>query len=496
MSGARNSPDIALGTLLADEAGIPRVLSPKTVGLRSRSNDRRRLEALLADLQSVTKLRRSVLKRRSTAKEQSAQMRILHHHLLQRIQSLVRMLKEKLPAEQDHAPDQGPEGWDECLIDIKDCVVESGKTGKEFDDEQKRLIDLEWDMLDIEMDLYAQFDSRDTIDSDKRHKISEHDAGLAADIAADVAQLLPSTAQSTREPSRLGSNQDLSYNGYAGVSSVALLSSSSGDMHGAQSRRSTHEKQPWEDFDGLGVLPFEVLSGPPHNAPQDVAEDILGDGSQFWDEDVENLIEEARKEISGDPLEVKSRFERELQMLPRWLLYGTPWSGEMIGNLAQERLSVTTPATFRALLWYTLATVCSGLPASASLTPLKDLRSFTDIKDLLVGTWMWDPSSRDDIPRKHAHADPAEPPTNTHITSDEKKIARLSGGQTLESPSLHANAPPTPDPQQFGEHEGSQHSALVPSRQKPPSEPVLGIRRGYEVAPEQIERHYRSTSLP
>jgi len=69
---------------------------------------------------------------------------------------------------------------------------------------------------------------------------------------------------------------------------------------------------------------------------------MLGDGSHFWDKDVELLIEEPRGELLELSPGVLGPSERDVQILLRWILYGKPWGGRVLGNHDQGQLLIDT----------------------------------------------------------------------------------------------------------------------------------------------------------
>ncbi|KAK5945603.1 hypothetical protein PMZ80_002808 [Knufia obscura] len=502
---------ITLGALHDNENGITSALIERMAQRPSRPSDRLRLEALLAELRSVARLRMSALRRRSTAKERSAQMRILHHHLLQQIHRMVQLLGERLPVERD----ESAADWDDCLIDIKDYVVESGKTGKEFDDEQKRLIDLEWDMCAMENNLYGQFEPQGGGGIDDSGNASTNDQSVAADIVAEMARLLSPTMGPTRQGRSHSPPEALSDDPYAGVPSFAILSSDNHNTHSAESGLSAFGQRSSEGIGDQFGRGAEALQDPSQHVFGQMSENILADGSQFWDEEVELLIEEARKELLEKSPGVIDPFERNLQILPRWLSYGTPWNGELLDKERQARPLIATSKAIRALLWHTLAVLCSGLPASASIAPLKDLHSFADVKDLLVGTWMWDPWTLDDIPNGHRNAYQAEPSRSQNAASEAKVATALPGKPCDEKTGDHEDGSTALSPQpsqQPDTLEGVQIfdmrdrtrmeqvalpcSPIISPLRAPSSEPALEAYSGDVVSLERSDQQLRSRSEP
>lgn len=340
---------------------------------------RRSSDALLASLRRLATLRMRLLGYRVSAKEESRLIRNLHGQLiteLYRLYNLVPAIRQPKDSPVENTSKESAE-WDECLIEIEDCIEQSEEAGRRFEQKQNAIDELEEQLQSQEDGIYQSYGQN------RLSPTLEFEDEVAHQDTMDSELDLPEEIERFLSLSKIPPEV---------ANSPLVLPDEDGSMPFSSTPQSP-QQQPFEFEDGdyvnvgdeIADGDFVKLFGP-----------VSDDFSQFTgkDVDVSRLIEKAREAA----LVLEPGFsENDVDRFFRWLAYGRPFSDRLAAPQDEPPLPRSVLSLFRTWIWHSLALLSAGLQIPTDLPPrnlnLKEI-NFARIRAIVAQNWLWDPHVR------------------------------------------------------------------------------------------------------
>lgn len=346
-------------------------------------------DALREGLRRLAELRMSALEVRTVKKEERTNIRNLRRQLVYEVRRLIASMKEKLPA----VTTEDLTSWEDTFILIEDVAEESEQADIKFDREERHIIDLEYDLCDLEEELYGETEGQDLKPDQYKNNVLQKQPSrsfVGAKFGFSSSPTRSVNPSSYHSPSRVEAEAQL-YRHQMLPSGPSVGSASAEEFFGP-SLRAQEEALPTDQASLSGSLPHEPEATNLYN------------GWQFIDVDTAAIRDEASKtgmfaDDSPDP-----SFSRDdFYGLSRWLLYGTPWNTNIMSSENKLRVVVSNLQIFRAWLVGNLEALVAPHDHSAG-----DERNFSMLTRY-VRNWQWDPSA-------HPDAGPEDPVLLDHDT--------------------------------------------------------------------------------
>lgn len=419
--------------------------------LKSRRADQ--LSFVLASLKRMAQLRMRSLESGSAVKEQAKNMRRTQGMMFKEVRNLMGSMRKALSqmadADSGSAEVEDLTSWETCLSEIESLVTRAESAGESFDRQQRNAIDVDWDLCELEEDLYVQSTDWVLSDLDGHEQVSRRDGTHVQDsnqshlarspVASERASSMDAVSIDRRgnDEVPLGDNVGMFYSDYA--ASESAHSDSDNDIIGDQNSIEVfgHHESPPSKQEDKGT-DQELNPG----LTRDDAELSTLAGSQFIEINPSDTtaglgLSDCEASIGfSDP----SGFtEDDLNGLTRWLAYGTPWNHHSATNHDRLLSALTNFNFFRAWIWQSLGAVCSGQFSAPHVQAAEDERSFTVLADF-VKLWFWDPltgANTTDEPMQRRLHDQDTMRNKESATNEATRTAR-----TAHPPSVSSVPPP------------------------------------------------------
>lgn len=391
-----------------------------------RSDEKDGIKNQIDVLRRLATDRMAVMGLRSDTQEQGKALQRLYDQSLHDLSSIAALLKQHVSGQ---ASDQ--------LNAISSLLSGADKARKVFHKSQERLLEAEWDMMERENELYAQYGGEQAVpdslngsserlsDSSSTHLLPYPDEDQSISVLPEqeppllrygvpVFEGLEMIIQSELKDALVESGIPSSTTLHNELSeSIQMVLDSRLD-----SRPPKRDHTEVEDISllvrsavGQSVQTVAAPGRTLRHSNNPVTEVKLSYvGSQFSDDSKQ--VPPTRQNTTEEmtlPTEYSPTTAYTIAGVSRWLAYGVPWSSL---TASRQRLSYHLPGgvnSLQGLMTSNHESVALGLPLSGQLNPTGNLVNdeLRARRDLLLHNWLWEPNASFDYP-------PAMVPTASH----------------------------------------------------------------------------------